>query len=177
MSGLSRVEPSAEEGVAATSSRLALVSCVRSMNSSLMMPRTPCSAPYTRVTCGKRCASSTTPTIDWLITAVGPPPCATRIFPDGMRSSLKVSKQPSAYRKSPQPLRLADIPVQELLDPAPEIDAVFRHAPAVAFLVIHDPFDVRVRALDRRIEVLAMVERHTLVGAAIGQKQRLRNAR
>src|SRR5450830_1409786 len=32
----------------------------------------------------KRRASSATPTSDWLITAVGPPPWATSIFPDAM---------------------------------------------------------------------------------------------
>src|SRR5512139_3686968 len=46
------------------------------------MPRTPYRAPYTRLTPWWRRASSTTPTSDWLITAVGPPPWATRILPD-----------------------------------------------------------------------------------------------
>src|SRR5471030_2866060 len=35
-----------------------------------------------------RRASSATPASDWLMTAVGPPPCATRIFPDDIRVSL-----------------------------------------------------------------------------------------
>src|SRR3990167_1261763 len=36
-----------------------------------------------------RRASSATPTSDWLITAVGPPPWATRIFPDAMVNLLQ----------------------------------------------------------------------------------------
>lgn len=36
----------------------------------------------------KRRASSATPTSDWLITAVGPPPWATSIFPDAIELSF-----------------------------------------------------------------------------------------
>ena len=73
-SGLSRVEPRAEEGVAATISRLWVVARVRSRKSSLRMPRTPNRAPYTWVMNGHLRASITRPTRLWLMTAVGPPP-------------------------------------------------------------------------------------------------------
>jgi hypothetical protein len=38
----------------------------------------------------KRLASIATPTSDWLITAVGPPPWATSIFPDAIEILLRI---------------------------------------------------------------------------------------
>src|SRR5579862_1993160 len=93
-SGLSRVESSPEEGVAATNSRLSGVSRLRLMKSSLTMPRTPWRAPYTERTWAYLRASSATPTTLWLMTAVGPPPCATSIFPGFMAQRVA---QPGAH--------------------------------------------------------------------------------
>lgn len=45
VTGFTRVDKSAEDGVAATASKLATVSLVKSMNSSFTMPSTPCTAP------------------------------------------------------------------------------------------------------------------------------------
>src|SRR5574343_2108998 len=59
------------------------------------MPSTPCWAPQTRSTPWWRRASRTTPTRDWLITAVGPPPWATRILPEDMDApALSEGKPP-----------------------------------------------------------------------------------
>ena len=74
------------EGVTATRSRLLVVSCVRSRKFSLMMPLTPCTAPYTLVIWRNLRLSSTTPTRLWLMTAVGPPPWATTTLPSSSMS-------------------------------------------------------------------------------------------
>src|SRR5208283_2071096 len=47
---------------------------------------------------GKRLASSATPTSDWLITAVGPPPWATRILCDMLVPPRKRPAGPAARR-------------------------------------------------------------------------------
>ena len=71
----------------------------------------------------------------------------------------------------------ADVPVQEFLDPAPEVETVLLERPAVAFFRIHHPFDIIVGALDRVAEGGAVVDRHAPVDAAVGQQQRLGDAR
>jgi hypothetical protein len=67
----------------------------------------------------------------------------------------------------------ADIFIQEFLHPAPEVDAVLRQRPAVAFLFVLDPLDVRVALFDGVVELGTVRQRHALVGAAVGQQQRL----
>src|SRR5688572_10137083 len=47
--------------------------CLRSVKSSLTIPRTPWRAAKKRSLCGAFRASRTAPTSDWLITDVGPP--------------------------------------------------------------------------------------------------------
>ncbi len=91
-SGLSRVEPSAAAGVVATCSSNSALSRPRSTRSSRTMPLTPWRAPYTLPMPAWRRASSTTPASDWLMTAVGPPPWATRILIGFMARLLLVGE-------------------------------------------------------------------------------------
>src|SRR5471032_3094211 len=65
-----------------------------------------------------RRASSATPASDWLMTAVGPPPCATRIFPDDIHvsfircSGYPLSAASTARRRGPPTRRPADSVLQ-----------------------------------------------------------------
>src|SRR4051812_44258043 len=72
-SGLSRLDPRAEEGVLATRSSRSWATEVRSTKSLLTMPRTACFAPRIFSMNGEPRSPSTQPTRDWLMTAVGPP--------------------------------------------------------------------------------------------------------
>ena len=76
-SGLSRVEPSAAAGVAATASRLATVSG-RGRRNPRRRSRAPRETRHRPAWRGIRRASSVRPASDWLITAVGPPPWVKR---------------------------------------------------------------------------------------------------
>src|SRR5690606_34055278 len=76
--GLSRVDPRALAGVSAIRFNLASSTCDRLMKSSLTIPLMPWRAPRTSKPCFL--ASRTAPMRDWLMTAVGPPPWAIKIF-------------------------------------------------------------------------------------------------
>ena len=80
VSGLSRDEPSAADGEAATASRVSDETLVRSTKSSFMMPLTACTAPYSLSMPGCFTTCSITPTREALITPVGPPDWLTIAF-------------------------------------------------------------------------------------------------
>src|SRR5829696_1495225 len=74
---------------------------------------------------------------------------------------------------TPLLLRTLQMTLQEFLYSVPEVHAGFHFVPAVAFVSVNNPLDIRIGLRQHISKSPSMIDRHPKVLRAIGEKNRL----